>query len=112
MSSLNEEDFVIICLLSEEEQNEKKRKKCWVHNINIKRLRFGEYNSLFCDLIQDDIKFFQYFRMSHTRFQELLDILKPCLLKQNTSFRECIGPEERLSVCLRYVYLKVYNVYC
>jgi hypothetical protein len=31
----------------------------------------------------------------------MFDIIKPELIKQNTSFWEAVGPKERLAVCLR-----------
>lgn len=58
-----------------------------------------ENMTLFLDLLNDDIKFFQYFRMFQPRFIFLVDILKPHLLRQNTTYREAIGPEE-MACCL------------
>lgn len=71
----------------------------WTHDIFKKRSRHGEYHTLFPDLLNDDVKFFQYFRMSHAKFITLLDILRTHLLRQNTTYREALGPEERLVVC-------------
>jgi hypothetical protein len=52
-------------------------------------------------LLQDEKKFFQYFRMSYDKYSELLEIVQHDLQKQTTTFREPNGPEERLAVCLR-----------
>lgn len=108
MEESDEEQFVVVaCMLAEEEDLEKKANKrkhsIWVHNIFKKRSEHGEYHTLFPDLLNDDTKFFQYFRMSQDKFNYLVDILKPHLLRQNTTYREAIGPEERLAVCLRYL---------
>lgn len=100
MSDSEEEIVVIGMLLAEEETNRKKR-KLWVHNINKKRLALGEFHTLFPDLMEDDVKFFQYFRMSHEKFVALLDILQPEIVRKNTLFREAIGSKERLAVTLR-----------
>ncbi|XP_030749371.1 protein ALP1-like [Sitophilus oryzae] len=74
----------------------------WVHPINQKRAELGEFHHLFNDLKEDEKKFFQYFRMSHNKFLELLDILEPDLSFQNSSFRRAISKEERLAVALRF----------
>lgn len=80
----------------------------WIHDIFKKRLKCGEYQTLFTDLLNDDVKFFQYFRMSHVKFSTFLKILSPHILRENTKYRDAITPEERLAVCLRYV-LKTIN---
>lgn len=54
-------------------------------------------------MLNDDVKFFQYFRMSNAKFTTLLDTLSPHILRQNTTYRVAIEPEQRLAVCLRYV---------
>ncbi|KAJ8946584.1 hypothetical protein NQ314_008839 [Rhamnusium bicolor] len=68
-----------------------------------KRMEYGEFHTLFPDLVEDEVKFFQYFHMSHEKFQTLLDILTPDLTRENTTFRVAIGPKERLAICLRNV---------
>lgn len=104
MSDSEEEIVVISCMLAEEENKiKKKRRKKWIHNINKKREKYGEYHTLFRDLQEDAVKFFQYFRMSYERFTVLLEILGPHLRKQDTTFRKAIDPKERLTVFLRYV---------
>ncbi|CAK1587669.1 unnamed protein product [Parnassius mnemosyne] len=106
MEENEEETIVIACLLAEEEEekakNSRKRKhNIWVHDIFRKRSQHGEYHTLFPDLLNDDAKFFQYFRMTQVKFNTLVDILKPYLLRQNTAYTEAIRPEERLAVCVR-----------
>lgn len=96
-----EEEIVIISMLLAEEENIRKKRKIWVHNICKKRLAFGEFHTLFPDLMEDEAKFFQYFRMSHEKFTALLDILQPEIVRNNTTFREAIGSKERLAVTLR-----------
>ena len=51
------------CLLIDEEEKRKKKrhKRFWVHNIHNKRNDHGEFHTLFRDLMEDDVKFFQYF---------------------------------------------------
>jgi hypothetical protein len=63
----------------------------------------GEYHPLVPDLLEDGVKCFQYFRMTHENFTVFLHLLKPDISTENTSFREAVGPKERLSICLRCV---------
>lgn len=44
-----------------------------------------------------------YLRMSPEVFDRLLKLVGPHIQKQNTLMRDCIGPEERLVVTLRYL---------
>jgi len=53
-------------------------------------------------LREDPDKFFNYFRMSATTFDELLhERLKVTLQRQDTFMKECIQPEQMLAVTLR-----------
>jgi hypothetical protein len=88
MSSSEDEEIVIMSLLSEEEQKKKRMIHC-------------EFHSLYPDLLEDEAKFFEYFRMTYGEFMTLLNMLGPNLSRENTSFREAVGPKERLALCLR-----------
>lgn len=98
-----DEVFIVSALLMEDEESEIRQRepRMWIHNINLKRQRFGEYHTLFPDLLQDDKRFFTYFHMTPTKFIRLLEILEAHITKQNTRFRMAIGVIERLVVCLR-----------
>jgi hypothetical protein len=61
----------------------------------------GEFHSLYPDLLEDEAKFFVYFRMTYGRIMTFLDMLGPNLSKEDTCFREAVGPKERLALCLR-----------
>jgi hypothetical protein len=53
-----EEEIVIVSLLGEEEQKKnRKRRRIWVHKICKKRMIYGEFNSLYPDLL-DEAKIF------------------------------------------------------
>ena len=74
----------------------KYKKRFWVRRIFQERKQNGEYHLL----LQD---FFKCFRMSHSKYEQLLRLVAPfirkCSLKQ-----ESIGPpSEQLSVTLRYL---------
>lgn len=102
-SSDDEEVMIVAAILTEDESKKKRKRSTWIHPINRKRLNLGEFHHLFNDLKEDENKFFQYFRMSPTKFSELGDILEHELTFQNTSFRRAVSKEERLAVALRLV---------
>ncbi|XP_067000348.1 uncharacterized protein [Anabrus simplex] len=103
MSSSSEEDLLFAVALLANEEEEKRERKVWVHNIYEKRETYGEFHHLFPDLLKDRSKFFHYFRMSQEKFYELLNLVKPCVERENTTFRRAVPCEERLAVCLRFL---------
>lgn len=62
-------------------------------------VRWGEYFHLFPDLLNDEKKFFKYFRMSADKFFELVELL--LLEKKDTNYRKSVSPAERLAVTLK-----------
>ncbi|XP_017482455.1 PREDICTED: uncharacterized protein LOC108371411 isoform X2 [Rhagoletis zephyria] len=79
-----------------------KRRK-WIHEINRDRKENGEFSTLMSQLRKDHIRFYKYFRMTIECFDEVLSIIKNEIQKADTHLRECIGPEERLAIALRYL---------
>ena len=73
----------------------------WVHPINEKREEAGLFYTLFEDLRNDEKKFYNYFRMSITTFDELHNRLKYDLQRQNTKMRNCIQPVQMLAITIR-----------
>lgn len=97
-----EEDLIVMSLiLDEEEQINKQKKRKWVHEAWRKREVEGEFHTLYKELLDDQTKFFEYFRMSESTFNVLLSKLEVHLKKQNTHWRKAITPKEKLAVCLR-----------
>jgi hypothetical protein len=100
----SETEAVVVNLHSNRRRRQEKkrrRKRYWVHNVSRKRSVFGEFSTLFPDLLEDDAKMFQYLRMSHEKFGYLLHLLAPELTRKNARFRSAIGLKERLSLCHR-----------
>ena len=63
----------------------------------------GEYHLLIKEMKTFDKEyFFQNFRMTPTKFEELLMLVTPKIIKSSTK-REAITPGERLCVALRYL---------
>ena len=75
----------------------------WVRDIYRERQTTGEFHKLVLEMkLSDHELFFRYFRMLPPKFEELLNLVGPHLVK-NCCNREPIGPEERLSIILRYL---------
>nr|CAH7731478.1 unnamed protein product [Callosobruchus chinensis] len=51
-----------------EDETRRRRKRKWIHNINRKRIEFGEYHTLMPELRKDVNRFFIYFRMLPKNF--------------------------------------------
>lgn len=66
-----------------------------------KRKCEGEYWTLYKGLLDDEVKLYQYFRMSKADFSYLLQRIEMGLTKMNTNCLEAVPPKERLAVCLR-----------
>lgn len=103
MASFTEDQLVIIAIALDEEEgeNQLKNKRVWVHKAWTNRELDGEYITLYKELVDDERKFFEYFRMSQNCFNILLNKIENYLLKQDTRWRKAITPRERLAVCLR-----------
>ena len=76
----------------------------WVHPLNEDRYYKGEFYVLYPDLRNYPTKFFTMYRMSISKFDELLEMLMPALLKQNTNYQTSTSPEQRLILTLTYVH--------
>lgn len=81
-----------------------RKKQYWVHPILSQRLLKGQFYKIYSDLRDHSHKFFSYYRMSIKSFDELLKIIGPKITYQESKWRKCIPPEERLSVTLRDVH--------
>ncbi|KAG8305656.1 hypothetical protein J6590_065576 [Homalodisca vitripennis] len=99
--------IVAICL-DEEDQNNKQsfmkssgKREYWVHDAWKTRQEEGEFTTLLPHLLDDETKFFHYFRMPMHTFNQLELKLKEHLTMQDTYFRKAITPRHRLAVFLR-----------
>jgi hypothetical protein len=87
-----EEVVVTSCLLAEEEEQKRTRqRKIWVHKINKKRVDYGEYHTLFPDLVDDDVKFFKYFHTTYPGLNPVSQIEQFFIFLHNDNFAESIG---------------------
>ena len=73
-----------------------------MHPLTAKCESVDEYHTLMPIVRQDEgNKFFDYYRMTQTTFDELLHILRPHIQKQDITFRRSESAEERLAITLR-----------
>ena len=66
-----------------------------------KREEFGAFYTLFGELRDDAKKFFNYFRMSVSSFDEMHRRLLKSLRRRNSKMRNCIQPIEMLALAVR-----------
>ena len=59
------------------------------------------YVTLYPKLRNHEEKFFNYFRMSMTSFDDLLELIREDIATANTTFRDSVSPEEKLIVTIR-----------
>nr|XP_039250079.1 putative nuclease HARBI1 [Styela clava] len=75
-----------------------------MHPILCRRKEHGEYYRLVREMrMEREAYFKQYFHMTPSTFDRLLNMIESKIVKQTTNMREPIPPEERLAVTLRYL---------
>ena len=98
--SSNDELLLVALLAKKKSKRRSLEKKMHVHNMLSSRMDRGLHHTLSNDLCADE-KFFNFFRMSKTSFEELLSYIRRDITGTTTNMRECITPEEKFSVALR-----------
>jgi len=83
------------------EEPEKKHRMYWVHPIHSSREHDIQFQEFYNNLKKYPEKFFDYYRMSISTFEELLEKVRTHLTKEVTKFRNPKSPEKRLTVTLR-----------
>lgn len=79
------------------------QRRWWVRAINQRRSQQGASEQLVREMRRhDDEEFFQFTRLSIAKFDELLVLVGPSLLKQN-SRKDVLSPYLRLLITLRYL---------
>lgn len=80
----------------------KRKKRRWsTHPVLSSRLTTGTFHTTFALHRQYEDKFFQYYRMSVSSFDELLGLVCGEIQKQDTNMKQSIQPVERLVITLR-----------
>ncbi|CAJ0967355.1 unnamed protein product [Ranitomeya imitator] len=84
------------------EEDPQLQKRLWVHPLLLLCGASGHFHKLFHELRRYPVKFVAFCRLSIPGF-DLLHVLRPYLLRQDTCMRLSISPEERLLVTLRFL---------
>ncbi|XP_045482872.1 uncharacterized protein LOC123686692 [Harmonia axyridis] len=103
MSDAEEEVLLLSLLYFRCKKRRKRRQRIWIHPIIEEREKKGQFRNLFAELKNHEDKFFNFTRMSTSSFEELLNIIKENLKKNDTIMRKCISPEEKLVITLRFL---------
>nr|CAI5839359.1 unnamed protein product [Callosobruchus analis] len=81
-------------------KKQRKTKRWWKRTL----LRNGPRLSLLKKIDADDTTLFQNFtRMSHTDFENLLELVTPHIQRQDTNYHDSISPRMRLAITLRFL---------
>lgn len=95
----------IVCALEAadllEEPPEKRRRQYSVHPFHAERESSKRFIKFYQDIRKYEDKFFGYYRMSINSFDELLNVVRPHITKQETTWKNPISAEERLTITLR-----------
>ena len=94
----NEKLLLVALLAKKQRKRRSAERKVHVHPILTSRMYTGVHHTLFPDLCADEKKFFNYFRMSKPSFEELLSYVRKDITGTTTKLRECILPDEKLTV--------------
>lgn len=91
----------LLLKLRNRKRKQRRRHRYWVHPLTDQRHLKGYFCKMYNNVRQHPDKFFNYYRMSIGTFDKLLQDVGQYLQFEDTSFRNAISPEERLSVTLR-----------
>jgi hypothetical protein len=92
---------IIAVIIKRRRMIRKKHREHWVHPMFCDRLFQGKFYTLDLKLLDYPKKFFSFYRMSISSFNEVVRLIGPSIAKEDTSLRRAIPVEERLSVTLR-----------
>ena len=95
---MDEIEVAAVWHLHKRNAKRKVNRKMWVHPVNNARLGKGAFHVLSEEIKLDPNKFLNYYRMSATSFEALLDSIESSINKIDTNMRESISPRERLSL--------------
>lgn len=73
----------------------------WIHPFNTTRESSNRFFTFYEDIRKYPDKFFEYYRMSLSSFDELLLKLRSSINKKTTKFRQPVCAEERLTITIR-----------
>lgn len=90
-------------LLQKNQNDTKKTARKWISHLIQKREQYGAFNVILKSIDQQPDLLMNFIRMSQDNFNELVDLVYPFIVKQDTNFRKSISPAERLMITLRFI---------
>ncbi len=104
LNMASDEEFVFLLWLRKPRRRKRKyKKRFWVKDFLKSQNQLGEFHRLLEEMrLNDHESFFQYFRMSPGRLEDLLCLVGPYLIKHSTT-SEPMSPDERLAAALRFL---------
>ncbi|GFO29311.1 Pol polyprotein [Plakobranchus ocellatus] len=94
---------VLAFALALRRKTKKKIRRKWAKNWFLKRKKFG-HSKLLDELgCTEPSDFRNFLRMDEDSFDELLELVRPCIKKQDTNMRDAISPTDKLSITLRFL---------
>lgn len=102
MDTINKKTVILISALYHNNQKRRasRKGKLFMHPITSERLLSGAFVTLYSQLREDENKFFNYFRMSISTFDELIFKLEN-KVRHSSLLRIPITPTERMAVTIR-----------
>ena len=92
---------IIIAVFTKRKREKRKRAE-WVKPWIVRRSQLGAYDTLLSELqIEEESEYKNYLRMSPECFDELFDLVKIDITKQNTNRRDTIPPKLKLAATIR-----------
>ena len=96
----------IIALLLKKKKKRKSRqkRKVWVKPWLKRRRSLGVYETLLAELwLEDECNYKNYLRMTSENFEEIFQLIKYDIRKENTNMREPIPPRLKLAATIRFL---------
>ena len=94
----------VIVLRSRKRRQVKKQRRIWTKQWLLERTSDrGVMHFVNNELIDDTDSFYGFLRMPPDIFHELLRLITPAIQKCDTVMRDCITPQDMLTVTLRYL---------
>ena len=97
--------YLLLWQHSDEKNSNKYKKRFWVRQIFLDREKKGAFNMLVKDLsLFDNEYFFSLFRMTPTKYEDLLMKLAAPKLTKDSLRGSAIEPSKRVTVTLKYIF--------
>ena len=79
-------------------------RRIWARKWLLRREQKGAFYTLFQELaVEDTAAFSDYMRMPYPKFAALVELIGPCIKKEDTMKRMFIPPSERLALTIRFL---------